>query len=381
MTPTNEPAAHQEKKADLRSSANQDSPAASAVSTSGDVAFVMHLQRNAGNAAVNGLIRQIQRASRRKDGLAETASRSRPPPISRATISRDATPAPSVPDAGPAPAIPLMTDVDGQTIHSIKGDLTQPGSWAQNFVEFFQLIRKPDPLSATLDEKFMFQRAAKQRIMTVTELIETMIAQAAADSIVLDRTVAMGTIMSHLPPRPAGPSTSRVAFYFTFSFVRTAHVASTGPQSRPDSAGPQAAFQATLELHKDGQSGPEFSWVGQVSAFRDSSGDGEQYKGPYKLQSAFTGFQAEWVFSFLDGALQLAPLVQALGGVSRAQQASDGMLRFVPTAQAALGGQIVYQFGSTPLQIGGQAAAAFTDPKGAPSTGDVQSGVFLQWKF
>jgi hypothetical protein len=96
-----------------------------------------------------------------------------------------------------------------------------------------------------------------------------------------------------------------------------------------------------------------------------------------------TGPQAAYVFAFLNGSLQLAPLVQLLGGYMRGERVADRVMRLQPTAQVGAGGQFAYVIPGTNehLQIGGQAAASFTDPIGGTSTVDYGYQLFLQWKF
>jgi Domain of unknown function (DUF4157) len=276
------------------------------------------------------------------------------------------------------PRVAPMTTEDGTPFPGRQPD---DGAWIQSFLTFFRLGNAP---SLGSGEGYAFWGAkAPQRVLTMTEVVNTVIEQGALDGHQLSRSAVLAAVAVRLPaPRAPEPSTSRVSFYLTFSVVRTGHVdVKTGPV-RPDSLGGQAAAQMTWEIHKENESGPEFSWVGQLAAFRDSTGPGESYRGPFQLQSAYTGVQAAWVFAFLKGSLQIGPIAQALRGLSRSQQA-DGIVRFVPTSQIGGGGQIVYVIPKTGehLQIGGQAAAAFTAPAGAHATFDFAPSIFLQWKF
>jgi hypothetical protein len=276
------------------------------------------------------------------------------------------------------PRVAPMTAEDGSPFPGRQPD---DGAWIQEFLMFFRLGKAP---SLGSDEGYAFWGAkAPQRVLTLTEVVDTVIGQGALDGHQLDRSAVLSAVAVRLPaPPPPGPSTSRVSFYLTFSIVRTGHIDAKSGPVRPDSVGGQAAAQITWEIHKENQSGPEFSWVGQLAAFRDSSGPGGSYSGPFQLQSAYTGVQAAWVFAFLKGSLQIGPIAQALRGLSRAEQA-DGIVRFVPTSQVGGGAQIVYVIPKTGehLQIGGQAAAAFTAPSGAHSTFDFAPSIFLQWKF
>ncbi len=277
-----------------------------------------------------------------------------------------------------------MTNVRGETYSKSDKPGTEPGAWIQGFLEFFGLWTAPS-LDST--PKYSFQLAAPpQRLLTLTEVIDTVMQQGALDGQSLDRNQVMRAVVVHLPRPAPGPSSSQVSFYLTFSIVRTLHfdVSERSPKFvRPDPLGGQAAAQITLELHKENESGAELSWIGQLSTFQDAPGPAQPTSGPYRLQSAYSGFQAAWVFAFLQGALQLQPIAQALIGYARAQQTVDGMIKFVPTGQLGVGGQIVYAIPGTnqQLQIGGQAAAAFTAPGGAHSTVDLAPSIFLQIKF
>jgi hypothetical protein len=280
---------------------------------------------------------------------------------------------------------PRMTDIDGYAFvddrrpHSHQ--IYDAGAWLQGFLQFFDLepVLDPLPTGPALSQKYMFRRASRQRFFSLTEAVDTIIQQGAFDGQTITRDMALSAIIGRIQlSKPPGPSTSRAAFYLGVSAVRTGHLdTSTGKFARPDRPGLQQAVQLTWEIHKENESGPEFSWIGQVTEFPDAPG------GPWKLQSAYTGFQAAWVFAFLEGSLQIGPIVQALGGISRGQQAADAVIKMVPTGQVALGEQMVYEIPGTKghLQIGGQFAAAFTAPGGAHSTVDFAESIILQWKF
>ncbi len=275
---------------------------------------------------------------------------------------------------------PRLLDLEGA---AYPGRQPDPGVWIQDFLAFFNLW---PVLSLGTTDRYRFMRAqAPQPDLTMTQVVDKTIEQGALDGHTLDRQAVIGGIIARLPSVP-GPtqSTSRVSFYLTFSIVRTGHFdVTTGRLAPPDAPGFQAAAQITWELHKENASGPEFTWAGQLTTFKDPAASGQADSGPFQLQSAYTGFQAAWVFSFLKGSLQVGPLAQALTGVARAQQAADGMIKLVPAGQVAAGGQILYTvpgFGGH-LQIGGQAAVAFTAPAGAHSTIDFAPSIVMQWKL
>ncbi len=279
------------------------------------------------------------------------------------------------------PRAEKMTKIDGQTYSRSANGYVEPGAWIQGFLSFFNFW-----LVASIGstQKYAFLGASRQPLLDFTQVIDTVIKQGALDGQALERNAVISGILAHLPAPAPGPGSS-LSFYLTLSVVRTVHAESKKPLefSSSDPAGGQAALQITFEWHRPNQSGPEFSWVGQLAAFADAPGPDSPRGGPFRLQSAFTGFQAAWVFAFLSGALQVAPIAQVLRGFARAQQTSDGLIKFVPTGQVAGGGQIVYVVEGTQehLQIGGQAAAAYTSSRGATPTIDLAPSIFMQWKF
>ncbi len=270
-----------------------------------------------------------------------------------------------------------MKDVDGKTF---SGEQPDDGAWIQEFLMFFNL---GTTASLGTGERYAFLRELPpQRSMTLSQVVDRVAEQGALDGHTLERSAVIGGIIARLPAPPPS-ATGQVSIYLTYSIVRTGHIdVATGKATRPDAPGMQLGLQITWELHKQNQSGAELSWVTQATMFRDAAGAGEQYQNA-QIQNISSGFQAAWVFSFLNGSLQLAPIAQALTGFSRSQQTADGAIRMVPSAQLSTGGQIVYVIPGTRqhLQIGGQAAAAFTSPLGAHSTVDIAPSVFLQWKF
>jgi hypothetical protein len=169
-------------------------------------------------------------------------------------------------------------------------------------------------------------------------------------------------------PTPGG-SSHRITYYLGIGVIPwTGHVDLKTGQTSHDSPGEQLSAQVTLELHPENGSGPELSLLAQVTGFDDPD------KGPWKVQNYIAGFQAAWVKSWFDGALQLAPMVQVLGGAMRAQQAKDGSLKMVSAGLVMVGAQLAYQFEiphtKLKMQIGVQAGASVTDASGADPTLD-----------
>lgn len=252
--------------------------------------------------------------------------------------------------------------------------------WVKGFLEFHNLKLDPvgaDPLKGGVITTVWLNGATR----TLTDLLDTVVEQGTLAGRSLDRdavrTIAT-TILFPAVPSPQASNT-RTSVYLGYTIIpRTWHHDRVTGANSQDPRADQLSFQVTLEIHPDKKSGPELSWTSQVTAFDD-----EQDNNKYKVQSILTGVQAAWVFAFLDGTLQISPLIQALGGASRAQQTKDGVVRMVPTGQIGAGLQIMYTIPDTNehLQIGGQGAASWTDPSGANDTFDANAQIVLQRKF
>jgi hypothetical protein len=289
------------------------------------------------------------------------------------------------------PTRPRMTDIDGYVYNDPRlkhlDQKYDPGAWVQSFLGFFNLSPALDPLSTDLvsGQKYLFRRASILRFMTLAEVINVIVSEGAADGQTIDPNVAESAVAARLGTNvEPEPSDSRLSFSLSVSAVRTGHfVTKTGQFAEPDNPGAQEAFQITWELHKENASGPEFSWiVAQATQFQDPANIPGS-KNRWEFQSGYTGFQAAWVFSFLKGSLQIGPIIQGLAGLQRGQQTASSKLTLLPTGQVAAGDQIIYAIPGTDqkLQIGGQFAAAYTAPSGAPTTIDFSESVIIQWKF
>lgn len=285
---------------------------------------------------------------------------------------------------------PRMKTIDGYTYddprlpHSGRTQV-DPGAWIQGLITFFDLSPAVDPFGSSVapGSKFLFRHASIQRFMTRAEVVDAVVAEGAAEGRTIDPSAVESAITARVGPQQTPePSTSRVSYYLSVSAVRSGHYdPSAGKWLQPDAPGVQAAVQITWELHKENESGPEFSWTAQATTFEDPNVPGSTRH--WQLQSGYTGFQAAWVFAFLKGSLQIEPIAQLLGGVQRGQQTGSKSFSLLPTIQPGLGAQIMYTIPGTKekLQIGGQVAGAYTAPRDAPATIDPSGNIFLQWKF
>jgi len=238
--------------------------------------------------------------------------------------------------------------------------------WVKGYLEFYDL--RADPFDKGMHETCLFN----SRTQEMSDVLDTAVEQAALDGHMIDRglvgKIAVPMVSPPVVPT-AGGSSHRITYYLGIGVIPwTGHVDLKTGHTSSDAPGEQLSAQVTLELHPKDGSGPELSLVAQVTGFDDPD------KGPWKVQNYIGGFQAAWVKSWFDGALQLAPLVQVLGGAMRAQQAKDGSLRMVAAGQVMIGGQLAYQFDiphtKLKMQIGVQAGASVTDASGANPTLD-----------
>jgi len=248
----------------------------------------------------------------------------------------------------------------------MKDDSSADPDWIRKFLASFNF--GPDPKGDGSMSTCLFDGGKS----SVVEALDTVVEQAtvAGRLVSLDdvQAVAMPLLFAGAP-RQDGDFSKRVSWYVSYAFVPFAqHVdVATGAKTN-DPPGNQVAGQVTLELHPDNGSGLELSWVAQVATV------GKEIK----VTSIMSGPQAAWVFAFLDGALQLSPILQVLQGVSQ-----PSPMKWVPTGQVSMGGQVIYVVSGTGqhLQVGGQLAAGYTLASGSNATQDTSGQIILQWKF
>ena len=250
-----------------------------------------------------------------------------------------------------------------------------PGLWAQNFLSFFNFH-----LGFTYDtgsEKGYF---FNEGLHTLTWILDAMMQEAAFDQVALTRELALAEVTVRLPTSPPGPGPTRTQVYLSFSVTEVVHANPKTPlkTGTPDPVGEQLGIQYTLELHPENKSGRELSWVTQLGWSKDPDRQGE-----LEVQQILTGPQAAYVWAFLDGSLQVTVIAQALTGFLRGEGRKDRIVKLHPATQVGAGGQLVWVVPNTGehLQVGGQAAASWSDPDDVDSTIDYGTQIFLQWKF
>ncbi len=182
------------------------------------------------------------------------------------------------------------------------------------------------------------------------------------------------------PTTPAGGQTDRTPIQgqLSYTLVRTRHVGVGGADSSTDT---QHQFSATMtwQMHQGDNPGVEVSAVVQVAYNQDFS----------QVASVQGGGQAAWVAPTLNGLLQLSGFVQLLAGSanSPAQNTITGQrqMTITPTAQAALGGQALFQLFSGHVQVGAQVTAGSTTTGqpggGSQTTMDFGAAGVLQVTF
>ena len=267
----------------------------------------------------------------------------------------------------------LVTRLQTREGYTFKGS-PDPGAWAQGFLSFFGF--RPERGMTGGRPRYWFNDAVRD----LTFILDKMVEQATLDNADLSREKALAVATSLLPPGPPGPSPTRTALYVSFSISEAVHAPPGKPGSTgtPDPVGEQVGIQYTLELHPENKSGVEVSWVAQMGWAKDAGGESK-----LKVQNLLSGVQAAYVFAFLEGSLQVTPIANALAGYVRGEGKKDQIMRLMPATQVGGGAQIAYVVPGTGghLQIGGQAAASWTDPSDANSTIDYGGQIFLQWKF
>jgi hypothetical protein len=240
--------------------------------------------------------------------------------------------------------------------------------WVDGFLEFYGL--QADPFDDGMHQTCLFNGQTQ----SMSDVLDTVVEQAALDGRMIDRSLAMRVAMPMVsPPTVPGGSSHRITYYLGMSVIPwTGHVDLKSHKTSNDPPPGQIPYQfnaqVTLELHPENGSGPELSVVAQVSTNDDPN------RETWQVTNYLGGFQAAWVKSWFDGALQLAPLVQVLGGAMQAQQAKDGSIKMVLAGQVMVGGQIAYQFdipnSKMKMQIGVQAGGSATGAGGADPTLD-----------
>lgn len=357
-------------------------------------ARILHLQRTAGNRAVGEMLREYR---------AEQATRDRPSSAGAAPIRRE----PSSGNASTAPG-------PGKPSYLVSVLLQAPFAWERepdklptierlnrwltfyNFHERRPLGDEPD--GCDFNSSFSFNIDNVANIF----MVDSKAAGFAYSAGVVREAVAANLrprqqtqariedeINHGLRPGPGGPAdkkddnpkagkdddtSTQLTIGWTFVPATVHKDVKTGEKST-DPPTLQVTGQFTLQLHKDGQRGFELSAVVQASFFADPGA------ARPRLQNLSAGGQAAWVTPFFTEFIQLQAVAQVLLGSNFDATVGDQLSgpRLQPSAQAAVGPQVVFTIPGTNkhLQVLGGAQGSVTT--GAGTTLDKSAGFGVQW--
>ncbi|MHB8626793.1 MAG: hypothetical protein ACYDEO_11365 [Aggregatilineales bacterium] len=176
-------------------------------------------------------------------------------------------------------------------------------------------------------------------------------------------------------------SRSPVQGQLSYSLVTVKHVAVGNNPDTPNNteAQPQFSVNLTWQMHQENQAGLEVSAVVQMATNSDFT----------QVANIQGGGQVAWVAPALHGLLQLSGFAQLLSGAAMSQNSNPvtgrTQLSIAPTAQAAFGGQALFQLFGGRVQVGPQVGVGPTGtfPSGQPPqyTMDVSVGGVIQFAF
>jgi hypothetical protein len=248
---------------------------------------------------------------------------------------------------------------------SYQNDTADDAAWIAGFLKFVNA--GPDPSgngsgdTCQLDGTPMpFQRA-----------VDSVVEQAALAGRMIDQSAVSGLLAKLVVAPPKRQAGGGDAPQYSLAYALQPQVPQAGGSPAP--AQSQVSFTGTIALHPEGKSGPEIAWTVQIA---------HSVKG-YVLQSIITGPQAQWVWPFLDGALQLQVLVSALAGGANTGNDVTGSVPLMPSVQLSAGGQVTYAIPGTGkhVLIGFQLAGQVTGTAGQGTTAALvpQGFVQVQW--
>ena len=246
-----------------------------------------------------------------------------------------------------------------------QNDSADDAAWIAGFLKFVNA--SPDPSGNGSGDTCQFNGIP----MPFQRAVDFVVEQAALAGRMIDQSavsVPLAKLVVAPPKRQTGGAN---APQYSIAYALQPGVPQAGGPPAP--AQSQIAFTGTIALHADGASGPEVAWTVQIA---------HSVKG-YVLQNIQTGPQAQWVWPFLDGTLQLQVLASALAGGANTGNDVIGAVPLVPTVQLSAGGQVTYAIPGTGkhVLIGFQLAGQLTGTAGQGTTGAVvpQGFVQVQW--
>ena len=274
--------------------------------------------------------------------------------------------------AGDVAVVKPLANAEGSVLGD---DGSDDATWTNKFLKLHRLgpnLLTDSAATATLDGK----------TLSIDDIIDMVAEQsAAAGRLGIDRDIVRGFVRSQVVTLAIAQPASKTRWSGSLAIA-----ISDGAQHKDlatkahskDNPTVQLSAQVTFEVHPENGSGPEFSWVGQLTGFKGDDSGGTKFNW-----SALSGPQAVWVQSFFNGMLKVEPLVQLLGGWATAPQKATGNLKLVLTGQFAAGGQLVFTVPHTGghLSFGVQTTAGWTSPREADTTFDVGGQGFAQWNF
>jgi hypothetical protein len=240
--------------------------------------------------------------------------------------------------------------------------------WIKGFLAFVHA--GPDPLGDGTGKTCSFDGAS----MPIQRAIDAVVEQAG----LAGRMIEAGQVAAPLAklaaqPAKAAPGTIPAPQYsVSYAFPLTGHVdVKTGEKSK-DELRSQASYTGTIALHPDDKAGPELSWTVQVAATNKT----------WAVQQILSGPQAAWAWPFLNGALQIQLIANALWGLANSEKEATGKVAMVPSTQVGVSGQVTYAILGNTVLVGFQMGPSATMNQGANPTADLAAQAFIQiqWK-
>ncbi|MBV8912792.1 MAG: hypothetical protein JOZ05_07110 [Acetobacteraceae bacterium] len=235
--------------------------------------------------------------------------------------------------------------------------------WIKQFLAFVHA--GPDPLGDGTGTTCSFDGVP----MPIQRTIDSVVEQATFDG----RSLKPGQVAEPLaklaaqrPPSKPG-TVPAPQFSISYGFPATGHITASGQTSADQPRG-QVAYTGTIALHPDNAPGLEVSWTVQVAYTLKT----------WKVQQILQGPQAAWAWSFLDGALQVQVIANALSGLANSDTEASGKVAMMPATQIGASGQVTYAILGKKVLIGFQMGPSVTATQGQPTTADMAVMGFLQ---
>jgi hypothetical protein len=248
-----------------------------------------------------------------------------------------------------------------------RNDDPDDNKWINGFLDFVHA--GPDPQGDGTGRTCEFDGAATP----LQRAVDTVVEQGALAGRMLDKDdVATALAKLAVQPKTAAGAKPGPQYSIQFAFPASGVHVDTKGQGSVDKLQSQTSYTGTFQLHPDGAAGPEIAWTVQVTATADK----------FVVQNILKGVQAQWVWPFLNGALQVQVIASALRGLANSGTDAKGKVAMVPMTQVGVAGQVTYAiFGQTVL-VGFQLQGSGTATGGMAPTADLVPMAFIQiqWK-